>query len=60
VKTVDSLRERFADDEDAAIKPEILIEAYQELADICQEVGETEEADKYAKRIELLKQRLKR
>lgn len=56
---VTSLQDRFKDDEDAAIKPEILIEAYQELADVCRKVGESAEADKYAKRISSLKQRLK-
>ena len=43
---VTSLQDRFKDDEDAAIKPEILIEAYQELADVCRKVGESAEADK--------------
>jgi len=36
-----------------------LIQAYQELEKVCREVGVTEEADKYLKRIELLKTRLK-
>ena len=54
------MRTKFGDNEDAPTNPEILIEAYSELAMVCSDVGEIKEAKKYNDRIGLLKKRLKK
>jgi len=54
------LREKFGDDEEAPTNPTILAEAYQMLAVACRRAGEIEEADKYDKRVKMLKQKIKR
>ncbi len=54
-ETVQSLRDRFGDNENALTDPKILIAAYTELAAACREVGEDDEAVKYDKRVAILK-----
>ncbi|MEM9409488.1 MAG: hypothetical protein AAGA30_00075 [Planctomycetota bacterium] len=57
-QVVKQLREKFGDNENAPTDPLILIEAYQQLAIVCNDVGETEEAKKYEQRVRLLLDRI--